>query len=354
MLGLHAVGTVVRRGRERVYRETSSRCGTARRERRVKSDENVTVRKLFECRTPPLLGVNRPPSTTHMNHPRLATLSLLLLATASLAVQASAQLLTITEWNFNSGSNVIGVNTSPAASTGTGTASTLGMTSDYNGTASTDTSDINTSTPLSSDPGITNQQWRIRGGDGTASPGTGNNAWSSNAPIGTQGAQFTGSTAGFTNIQVSFDWSPTGQGEAKLQLQYTLNGSTYFNVPASLFTATGGATATTNSTSANTVTGGFLLSTTTANYMNGIVANLSSITGAANDPDFGIRMVNAATGADCTNTAGAAINNTSGNWRFDEVTISGSVSAAPEPSTFIMAGLGLGGLLMLARRRKAA
>ena len=293
---------------------------------------------------------------------RLAALALTLLGTASITDHAAAQLLTVTEWDFDN--NAVAVNTSPAASTGTGTASTLGFNSSYNSQAtpapmnatSVDTSDINSATPNSNDPaGI--QQWRIRGGDGTTAgnSATGNNGWSSFAPIGSQGAQFVTSTAGFNNIQVSFDWSPTNQGEAKLQLQYTLNGSTYLNVPANLFTATGGATASTNTTSANTVMGGYLLATSSTAYMNGITANLSGIAGAGNDPNFGIRLVSASTGADDTNPAGTALNNTSGNWRFDAVTVSGAaMTGVPEPSTFVMAGLGLGGLLMFARRRKAA
>ena len=250
------------------------------------------------------------------------------------------------------------MNHSPDPSTGTGTASTLGMnvnSSTGNPDAATkDTSDINAASPLSTDPGTAgvNTQWRIRGGDGSASPGTGTNAWSSLAPIGSQGAQFTVSTAGLNNIHVSFDWSPTAQGEAKLQLQYTLNGSTYFNVAAALFTSTGGATAATGA-SANTVAGGYLQATA-AVYYNGITADLSSVPGAANDANFGIRLVNASTGSDNVNTAGAALNNTSGNWRFDEVTVSGSTLVAPEPGSFAIAGLGLVGCLTLARLRNRA
>ena len=289
--------------------------------------------------------------TTH-----LAISTLVLLGAASLANHASGQALTaITEWNFNN--DAVAVNTGPASSTGTGNAATIGFNTNYNGTQSTDTSDVNAGTPLSSDPGTggVNNQWRIRGGDGTASPGTGNNGWSSNAPIGSQGAQFLASTVGFSNVQVSFDWSPTAQGEGKLQLQYTLNGSTYNNVAANLFTASGGTMTLTNTASANTVVGGYLQATSSAAYMNGITANLSSIAGAANNPNFGIRLVSASTGADDTNVAGAALNNTSGNWRFDEVTISGAAATTvPEPSSYVLAGVGLIGLGAFARRSKLA
>ena len=295
-------------------------------------------------------------------NPRLPIFALTLLSSAALTGHCSAQALTlVTSWNFNN--NAVAVNTSPAASTGTGTASTLGFNSTYNSQAtpapansnSVDTSDVNTSTPLSSDPGAGNTQWRLRGGDGTTggNTATGNNGWSSFAPIGSQGAQFLASTAGYTGIKVSFDWSPTAQGEGKLQLQYTLNGTTFFNVPISLFTSLGtGATATpaTNTTSANTVTGGYLNAGSSTTYMNGITADLSSIGGAANDPNFGIRMVNAATGADDTNVAGAALNNTSGNWRFDEVNISGTM--VPEPGTCALVGFGLAALALSARRSR--
>ena len=293
---------------------------------------------------------------------RLATSTLVFLGAASLANHVSAQTV-VTEWNFNN--NTVAVNTSPATSTGSGTASTIGMNNTSAVPAGSpaptmptvDTSDVNTSTPLSSDPGTggVNTQWRIRGGDGTASPGAATNAWSSTTAIGSQGAQFLSSTVGYNNIRVSFDWSPTGQGEGKLQVQYTLNGSTYFNVPVNLFTSFGtGATATgmTNTTSTNTVMGGYLLSGSTTAYMNGITLSLSGIAGANNDPNFGVRLVSASTGADDTNTAGTALNNTSGNWRFDEVTIAGT-PAVPEPSASVLTCLGLLGLGVFARRRLA-
>jgi hypothetical protein len=41
-----------------------------------------------------------------------------------------------------------------------------------------------------------------------------------------------------------------------------------------------------------------------------------------------VEIVNAATGADCTSASGTALNNTSGNWRFDNVTISGQSTFA--------------------------
>ena len=296
---------------------------------------------------------------------RLPLLALTVLGVTSLTRQAAAT--TITEWNFNnyvaSGTN-LDVVTSPAATTGSGTASSLGMNSNYNSSlgqpASVDTSDITNSTPLSSDPSAqpdgSNNSWRIRGGTGTTSPGgssTASNGWSSFAPIGSQGAKFQVSTLGFTSVQLSFDWSPTTQGEANLEVAYTLNGTTFFNVPAALFTTLpSGVTALTNASSTNTVVGGYLQTFNSTTYSDGIVANLSGIAGAANDPNFAIELVNASTGADDISTKDTALNNTSGNWRFDEVTVSGL--AVPEPGSFALAGAGLAGLALLGYRRTKA
>ena len=297
---------------------------------------------------------------------RLPLLALTVLGATSLT--SSVLATTVTEWNFNNyvgNSTALDVVTSPAPTTGSGTASTLGMNSNYNSSLgqppSVDTSDITNSAPLSSDPSAqpngTNNEWRIRGGNGTTSPGgssTASNGWSSFAPIGTQGAEFQVSTVGFTNLQLSFDWSPTSQGEANLQVDYTLNGSTFFNVPAALFTVPTGVTASTNATSANTVTGGYIQTLNNTTYNNGIVVNLGGIAGAANNPNFAVELVNASTGADDISTKGTALNNTSGNWRFDEVTISGTaVSAVPEPGPCALVGLSLAGLALLARRRAA-
>jgi hypothetical protein len=69
---------------------------------------------------------------------------------------------------------------------------------------------------------------------------------------------------------------------------------------------------------------------------------------AANNANFGIRMVNASTGASNVSASGTPLNNNSGNWRFDNINIVGT--AVPEPATFALFGAGL--IALLAGRRK--
>ena len=124
---------------------------------------------------------------------------------------------TLTAWTFD---NVaIGASGSPSPSTGLGTASALGMGNSYNNTNSISNPDVQSLAGSSS--GGPNG-WRIRGSG--AAP-FGGNGWSTNAPIGTQGAQFSGSTFGYYKIKVSFDVYATTNAEANLQVQYTTDGS---------------------------------------------------------------------------------------------------------------------------------
>jgi hypothetical protein len=219
------------------------------------------------------------------------------------------------------------------------------MSNTYNGTSVT-TCDITTDVAGNSGGGL--QDWRVRGQPGTA-PG---NGWNSAAPIGTQGAEFAASTVGYTGIELTFDLSTTKQAEGNLEVLYTTDGSTWLNATLSY---AGGNTATVlnNTTSANTVTGSYLAMRNSAGgWYDAITANLSGITAANNDPNFAVEIVNASTGADNVNQAGTALNNSSGNWRYDNVDISGTVIAAPEPTTLALAGLGGLAALVAVRRRK--
>ncbi|MDR3415138.1 MAG: VPLPA-CTERM sorting domain-containing protein [Nevskia sp.] len=266
----------------------------------------------------------------------------LLFASVS-AAQASS---VITDWSMNQSGLAVGNNNSPAPSTGSGTATALGMTNSYNSTTSVNTDDI-VATGGSSTGSAGPNAWRVRG----QSPG---NGWSSQAPIGTQGAEFDVSTAGYQNISVSFDLYFTTQAPAKMQLEYTTDGSDWVNASTLSYTANQ-AYILTNSSSANTVSGTYFFQTGGQNFYNNITADLSGVTAANNDPLFGIRIVNAATGADDVAYNGTAYNNSSGNWRYQNVEVSGTqVSSVPLPAAGWLLGSGLLGLMGVGRRKKAA
>src|SRR5215472_6722063 len=144
------------------------------------------------------------------------------------AALSVAQADVITAWTFEN--NAIAVNNSPTPSTGSGIATSIGMATYATPNVGVTTDDVlQGATGDTGVNGIANlsQVWRVRAQAGSSGAA---NGWSSTAPIGAQGVMFAASTAGYTNIAVSFDWYATNQGEANLQLQYTTDGSTWHNV----------------------------------------------------------------------------------------------------------------------------
>ncbi len=201
---------------------------------------------------------------------------------------------------------------SPAPTYGTGTATTLGMTNGYNG-GNTASDDV-ISTSGTANTGFTENTWRIRG--------TGHNGWATyqngaGAPQYSQGIELDTSTVGYSNIVFSFDWYSTTQGIRDLQVQYN-TGSGWVNYQGPSPTGT-------------FVTGG-------NDYYNAVLSpvnptihiDLSGVAAANNNPDLGIRLVSAfdSTGtlgneyASAASTAGDVVpyNNSSGNWRFANLT----------------------------------
>jgi len=226
-----------------------------------------------------------------------------MVALLSVTVQAANIL---TGWTFDN--LAIGTNSSPAPSTGFGTAGAVGLGSSSN-------PDVQSLSGSSS--GGANS-WRVRG------TGVGGIGWSTNTAIGSQGTQFAASTVGYYQIQVSFDIYATTDAEADLQVQYTTEGSIWHN--ATIVSAGTSAILATNTITTNDlVVGNYIILTNngTAAWNNQVIVNLTGISGVDNDANFAIRIVNASTGTNCVTTTGAPYNNTSGDWTFDNVVVQG-------------------------------
>jgi hypothetical protein len=301
---------------------------------------------------------------------KLTSLILASLGAATLLLTTSAQAqTTLAAWTFEnitpdaSSSNPVAVNT-PTPSSGTGSADAIGMNVYATPNVGQNLDDVlvgSTGDTGSNTLADLTNVWRVRG---QASTNGAANGWSSLAPVGTQGAQFFTSTTpygpGATGIQVSFDWYSTTQGEANLQLEYTTDGTTWINTPISIGSnSTKGLAVVTNSGSdANSVTGSYISDNKALNgskagqdWFQGLTATITD-PNAINDPNFGIELVNASTGASDVSTQGTALNNSSGNWRFDNI----SIAAVPEPSSWLL-GLCAGSLLTgfgLFRTKKSA
>jgi hypothetical protein len=286
-----------------------------------------------------------------MKHKKIVSVAALIAAAIS-----AAQAQTIAAWNFQS--DAAAVNNNPTADIGSGTASSIGM--NIYPTPNVGITQDDVLVGKSGDTGAngvanTSNTWRVRGQAGSSGAA---NGWSSLAPIGTQGAVFAASTVGYTGaINISFDWYATTQGEANLQLEYTTDGTTWQNLAIALGGSDAGLAALNNIASPNTVNGAYVSDNLLNNgskagqdWFTGLTATINDPL-AANNANFAIEMVNASTGADDVSTQGTPLNNNSGNWRFDNISITG-VAAAPEPTTLALAGMGGLAMLALLRRRK--
>ena len=287
-----------------------------------------------------------------MSRTRISSLvAFSMLGTAAMVNHASGA--AIAQWVFGT---VTGApDNSPAPSTGSGTASILGMTNNYTFTnapitvtgsgtftyAATGNNTVVGSTAdadvlaTSGDPHGFANAWRVRGPSNTFPNTTGNgNGWALQAPQYTQGVEFDGSAASYTNVLFSADWDTTAQGVADLQMQYTVNGTTWNNI-GGLDVAPSG--------------GGFET----------VSQDFSGVAGVSGDPSFGVRLVSAYDPTEpipnYSGASGGYYNDNSGNWRFADVTISGTAvtTAAPVPAA-LPAGMALIGLLWLARRKVTA
>jgi hypothetical protein len=231
------------------------------------------------------------------------------LAAVALFAFVSAHASVVTDWNFGTLATSSSDNT-PAPTTditGTATASIIGMDGGPEG-------DITNETGA---PGNANI-WRVRG--------TSNNGWDSGAQQYTQGVQFNVSTAGESNVSLSFNMAASNNGIEGLEVQYTTNGTAWTNDQE------------------------ITLGTAYTNY----VVSLSGIPAASNDANFGIRLVSAYTGGTQyeTPSGNAAYVNGQGNWRISDVQIDATPVPIPASLLLLLSGLGAASLMLRRSTRR--
>lgn len=228
---------------------------------------------------------------------------LLLILLGGLAASLTAQAATVKQWDFNSVTfDTPGIGTLrpidgigfPSESAG-GVAVQFGQVSVASGS-----SDPNT---------LDNSHWRL---GSVASAGGFPVATNANK---TAGASFRVNTSGYGNLQLMWDQENSATASRYWRIQYTTNGTAWFD--------------TTNIITANHI-GQPNPSTDTPIWQLGLTADLSSLAGAGNNPDFGIRFVSefefTATGSG-TNAYLANRTNTTysinGTFWLDMVTVTG-------------------------------
>lgn len=247
-----------------------------------------------------------------MNYNLLKTLTLAALAAGSLPCSAD----TIALWNFNSNpgdANTGTGTTSPAI--GSGSAALLnGVTASFSSGSS---ADLSTTTD--------NSGWQTTG---YAAQGQGS---------GLSGALFSTSTAGYSGITVSFDLRTSNTSSRYYQFLFTTDGSTW--TPAGGSTVGG-----VNNVFTSAAGDGW-------NFANTV--DLSGVSGVNNNPNFAFEVVavfNPASspGAYTPATDGKTYA-ASGTYRFDDVSVTGSLVTVPEPSALAL--IGLGAAAVLSRRR---
>ncbi len=224
----------------------------------------------------------------------------LCLALPLMAGTAMAQ-STITQWNFNS--------VPPDASTSTGsTTASVGSGNIMTVGGLTPSFASGTSSGGSSDPATTDNTGY--GMTGWPNQGTGNK---------TAGIQFSASTAGITDVVINFDLRHSNTGPKHFALQYTLD-------------VTASTPVWTDAAIDSAMTGDV--------WVNNRTYNLAAITGLNNNANAGFRIVSAFRPGTTNYVAATSTSSygTTGTWRFDMVTISGTAAANPTPGSVSFVG----------------
>jgi hypothetical protein len=220
-----------------------------------------------------------------------------LLGLIATSIVATGQTI-ITQWDFEQ----VASTTNPAPSFGSGTASAIGMTPASGTFAGTNNGCTQTSGT---------NAWQFN----PATPGSSNE---------TNGAQFLVSTVGFQNIYFEYDHRFSGTATRTVRIQYTLDGTNWLNLdvtPSNYSNSCSGRGGIDNGRIDVSDPVGSNLSDSWSRR----IINFSAISGANNNPNFGVRVVAAHYSTTGEFRQANNVNSiaTGGAWRFDNVTFKG-------------------------------
>ena len=226
-----------------------------------------------------------------------AIISLLLIATNAWSQS------TIALWNYD---GITGTPATPTANVGSGTSLKIGS---FVVTSAATGMDPVLNDGCGSQNGVNPGAWAF-----TATPGATNES---------SGVQYNASTVGHSNIVFTWDQRSSNTAVNTVRLQYTLDGTTWTNF-----------TMTVNNTifCLGELNDGRFQNSTAGDSYRRISVNLSSITGANNNANFGVRILAAhyQTSGAFRTTAVPATVATGGAMRFDNVSFK---TMAPTPTT---------------------
>lgn len=239
----------------------------------------------------------------------------------------------VTQWNFNS------TNDDASATTGTTTPSVgSGSVSLFGNTTASFAG--GTLTPSqSSDPatGANNSAWNV-------------STFSSVTQF-TDGIQANVSTAGFSDVVISWDQRTSNSSSKYVAFFYSTDGTNFVQATGNLFTA--GTLSGSLNPAGDSVLGNLFVNGSGDRFHNQRSVNLSSIAGANDNPNFAFRIVSAFDPNTSAFTGTNAAFASGGTWRFDMLTVSG-ITAIPEPSSIATLGVLSAIAMIRARRRRAA
>lgn len=245
---------------------------------------------------------------------RNANICLYLIILGLLPFSESSAQTVITSWNYDPLQGAV-ANPTPNSGLGTSTVVNPNFTTEIITPGSATGMDATTGAGCGAQNGV--NAWALNPFD----PGTTNES---------NGVQFNTSTVGYQNIFFTWDqrWSNTSANT--IRLQYTLDGSTW--TPFVMSAA--------NTTYCNgTINGnGCFETNTTGDQYRRIRVDFSSISGANNNANFGVRILAAyyqfTTEFRQTSTP-TVVANPLGTWRFDNVSFSGTLNPGPTASAII-------------------